>query len=267
MMRRLTTLLYKKTVLHFKSAFGLFFIVWSLTFSANVVYSQAAVITEHGLSNGDQTQADQLFHKGMEYYIDSDFMNAYKLWSQAIERQHAKASFNIARMWLQGKVPGETSDEKKAISFFQQAANLGYQPAEKYLTQPEILLSKNQDPEYNQELKVNTDKQNEGVGGESLNSTSLLASNAWLNKYPNNAWVIQIFASQEATLLKQMIRDYSLKDKARILTEKIDGNLWYKLIYGQYASRQQALSARQLLPERLRKEKPWVRSVGAMKKG
>ncbi len=265
MMRRLITLLYKQTVLHFKSAFGLFFIVWSLI--VNVMFSQASIITEYGLTNGDQSSADQLFHQGMESYISSDFINAYKAWSKAVESQHAKASFNIARMWLQGKVPGEAADEKKAIFFFKQAVSLGYQPAEKYLKQPEKRLSNQQDAAYLQETNLDKDIQKQTEDNERLQSTSILANNAWLKKYPNNAWVIQIFASQESALLKQMIRDYSLKDKAHILTEKIDGDLWYKLIYGQYASKQQALSARQLLPERLRKEKPWVRSVGAMKKG
>lgn len=265
-MRRFSFLLHIKTVHKSNIMLGLFFIVWQLSFITSIQLvassnAHANIITTHGLDNGDQSQAEQLFHQGMQAYLNSNYQQAYKTWSQAAGEKHPKAVFNIGMMWLQGQVPDQTEDKKLALEFFQQAASLGYTPAKAYLKKDPKNLSVKQ--------QTNTTKSENTVElGESASdsgTTEVYTNNKWLKQYSDSAWVIQIFASQDSSLLKQMIRDYSLKDKAQILTEKIEGALWYKLIYGQYKTKQNALNARQSLPERLRKEKPWVRSVSAIK--
>ncbi len=245
---------------------GLFFIVWQLSFIASIqlVVSNdvhANVITTHGLDNGDQSPEDQLFHQGMQAYLDSNYQQAYKAWSQAAGQKHPKAAFNIGMMWLQGQVPGQAEDKKQALGYFQQAASLGYTPAKAYLKKdPENLSVKQQTSTTKSESTIEQDS-----NSSNSDTRETYTNNTWLKQYSDSAWVIQIFASQDSSLLKQMIREYSLKDKAQIVTEKIEGALWYKLIYGQYETKQKALNARQSLPERLRKEKPWVRSVSAIK--
>ncbi len=268
-MRRLTSLLPIETVHKSRKILGLFFIVWQISFIVSFQFAfsnhaTANVITTHGLDKGDQNQEDQLFHQGMQAYMDSNYQQAYTAWSKAAENNHPKSTFNVGRMWLQGLVPGQSENKQQALTFFQQAANLGYAPAEKYLkSNPENLVdTQASNVTKNQSSNLEENNQSESTIIQVDRSD---ADNTWLKNYSDNAWVIQIFASQDPNLLKQMIRDYSLKDKAQILTEKIENKLWYKLIYGQYVTKQDALDARQSLPERLRKEKPWVRSVSAMK--
>ena len=229
----------------------------------------ANVVTENGLLQGDQTQAEQKFHEGMQAYVNLDYLQAYKTWKKAEANNHPKATFNLGRMWLLGQVPGSTSNQNQAFAYFKKSANLGYEPARRFVKEPvlssqlktksaEETLNRLNIKEGNPAVASSIDKEREEASNDKIN-------NQWLKKYPDSAWVIQVFSSQDSELLQQMIRDFSLKGKANILSETVKGQKVYKLIYGQYVTEQQALNAKELLPERLRIEKSLVWPVSAMK--
>jgi len=255
-----------KTVFFGKQLRKLFFSVALLFFLNPVTIVVATIVTENGLSQGDQTHADQAFHDGLKAYVDSNYLLAYKTWKIAEKSDHDKASFNLGRMWLLGQVPGKSSNQSQALGYFKKSANLGYQPAIK------MLQSLEKNPRFELAGKSTLKIENEeNVASSGLEESSLSedkarqVKNKWLNHYSDNAWVIQIFASQDADLLKQMIRDFSLKDQANILSETVKGQTWYKLIYGQFTTKNQASQAKESLPERLRNEKPWVRAISSIK--
>ena len=258
---------FKKTALKLKKVLGLFFIAVCvlLNFQSTAV---ANLVTANGILKGDHSNSDHLFHQGMQAYLQSNFQKAYQFWKTAEADNHSKAAFNLGRMWLLGQIPGSLKNEKQALIYFKKSFSLGYLSAQVY-----IQNSQNQQiefaavPENNSSNKLNEDEVFFSGRGIQTNRIGLYqAENDWLKQYPDTSWVIQVFASQEPNLLKQMIRDFSLKGQAKILSERIDSQLWYKLVYGKYASEQLALSAKQSLPDRLKKEKPWVRSVKSIKK-
>ena len=256
---------FKKTALKLKKVLGLFFIAVCvlLSFQSTAI---ANLVTTDGVLKGDHSQSDQLFHQGMQAYMKSDFQQAYQKWKTAEAGNHSKAAFNLGRMWLLGQVPGSLKNEKQALAYFKKSSNLGYSPAQKY-----IQGSQNQRAQYAAAAEVDslnkTNEEEMPVSDASAQTQDLTQpNNDWLKQYPDSSWVIQVFASQESNLLKQMIRDFSLNGDARILSERIDSQLWYKLVYGSYANKELALQAKQSLPERLKKEKPWVRSITSIKK-
>ena len=258
---------FKKTALKLKKVLGLFFIAVCvlLNFQSPAV---ANLVTANGILKGDHSNSDHLFHQGMQAYLQSNFQQAYQFWKTAEADNHSKAAFNLGRMWLLGQIPGSLKNEKQALIYFKKSFSLGYLSAQVY-----IQNSQNQQiefaavPENNSLNKLNEDEVFFSDKGIQTNRIGLdQAENDWLKQYPDTSWVIQVFASQEPNLLKQMIRDFSLKGQAKILSERIDSQLWYKLVYGKYASEQLALRAKQSLPDRLKKEKPWVRSVKSIKK-
>ena len=257
----------KTTALKLKKVLGLFFIAICLLLKIQTV-AIANVVTTDGILKGDHSKSDQLFHQGMQAYIESDFQQAYQLWKTAEEDNHSKAAFNLGRMWLLGQVPNSLKNEQQAMIYFKKSASLGYSSAQHFIQNSqqqstEIVAARQDDstPEANEEGIVSSDSADKA---DVANFDSL--NNDWLKQYPDSSWVIQVFASQEPNLLKQMIRDFSLKGEAKILSERINSELWYKLVYGQYANKQFALSAMQSLPDRLRREKPWVRSITSIKK-
>ena len=243
------------------------FFFFFLNFTNPVI---ANVVTENGLLQGDQTQAEQKFHEGMQAYIKSDHLQAYKIWKKAEANNHPKATFNLGRMWLLGQVPGSASNQNQAFAYFKKSANLGYEPARRFVKEPVLSSQLKTKPTTGTLNHPNIKEDNptaafSSVDKERREDSNDQISNQWLKQYSNSAWVIQIFSSQDSELLKQMIRDFSLKGKANILSETVKGQKVYKLIYGQYVTEQQALNAKESLPERLRIEKSLVWPVSAMK--
>lgn len=254
----------KKITLKIKRFVGLFFVVNCLVFGFSQT-NLANVVTVDGLVKGDHSKAEQSFHAGMRAYIDSNFQNAYKFWKEAEANNHPKATFNLGRMWLLGQVPNRLKNEKLASEYFEKSARLGYAPVQQYVQSSPL---KNADLNEQQDIaqaKINNEKSLIAENNKPNSISNAKSINDWLNQYSDNSWVIQIFASQERNLLRQMVRDFSLKGETNILTERINGQVWYKLVYGNYANKQLALNARDSLPERLRKEKPWVREIAALK--
>ena len=254
---------FKKTALKHKKVSGLFFITACLLLNVESI-AVANVITVDGVLKGDHAKHDQFFHQGMQAYIDSDYQKAYEFWKTAEAGNHSKAMFNLGRMWLLGQVPNSPTNEQQALVYFQKSANLGYKPAQNYIQGSQAQL--NNAPQINSSSSANELDTSDVTTSKSVSANDLpQLENDWLEQYSDSAWVIQMFASQETDLLKQMIRDFSLKREARILTERVDSQIWYKLVYGNYANKQAALDAKQSLPERLRNEKPWVRSIASIK--
>ena len=253
----------KKIALKLKKVLGLFFIAVCVLLSFQSI-AIANLVTTDGVLKGDHSKSDQLFHQGMQAYIKSDFQQAYQKWKTAEAGNNSKAAFNLGRMWLLGQVPGSLKNEKQALAYFKKSSSLGYSPAQKY-----IQGSQNQRAQFTAEVdSLNKSNEEEIPVSDTRTQTQDLtqSNNDWLEQFPDSSWVIQVFASQEPNLLKQMIRDFSLNGDARILSERIDSQLWYKLVYGSYANKELALQAKQSLPERLKKEKPWVRSITSIKK-
>lgn len=260
--------LNKKTARIVKNTGGLFFIV----FCFNVIFSSFALanlITVDGIKKGDQSQVEQQFHQGMQAYIESDYINAYNIWKQAEVSNNAKASFNLGRMWMLGQVPGQAKDKTKANIYFKKSARLGYAPAIKYLQGSDlndVSLTDDSQPESINDVIVGSRNSTTKNEAQTDSKSTLNSANEWLNNYSDDKWVIQIFASKEPTLLKQMVRDFALTEQTYILTETINNQRWFKLIYGEYESKDEALEARKSLPARVRVERPWIRAISAIKR-
>jgi len=210
---------------------GLFFCLIIL-FWGVISTASANVVTSYGLDKGDQTQAQEFFHQGLLAYLDSDFDNAYRFWKQSESQGHAKSTFNIGLMWLSGQVPQQDINEQQAESYFKKSLNLGYLPAENYINS-----SASENISVANQLEINSQPENQ------THSNNNDSKNEWLNSYSESDWVLQVFATQDQLLLEQMIADNNLHDSSKILVEKINNEFWFKLIYGKFSSREEALNA------------------------
>jgi len=251
------------------SILWLFFCWLLLNFYSN---AQADVITAYGLEQGDQTEAQMHYHAGMQAYLASDYDSAFRDWRKAAENNHAKAAFNLGWMWHKGQVPSFDVDNMKAQQYFLKAYNLGYVPAQKYLSESNLALPKSQASDVKAETQIaetqSVDSQvnRSSIQGKLTGSTDIPKDNAWLNSYSDSDWVLQVFATQNELLLRDMVSLESLDGNVNILVEEINNEIWFKLLYGKYNSRESALNAITTLPEAFQEEKPWVREIIAIKK-
>jgi DamX protein len=84
----------------------------------------------------------------------------------------------------------------------------------------------------------------------------------WLLEQPEASFSLQLLGSRNEKSMADYIRRNRLDEhKAAYYRGHYRGAGWYVLMYGVYPSRQAALEARDTLPAKVRKNKPWPRSL------
>ena len=95
----------------------------------------------------------------------------------------------------------------------------------------------------------------------------LETSREWLEKLPNDHWFIQLFAAdanrhaEVEGLLRRLAASGEDSDKIRVYYSDLSGTPRYGVIYGDYSSREAAISAMRNLPKSLRANKPYPRQA------
>lgn len=71
---------------------------------------------------------EQKFEQGIAAYTQGDYHTAFELWKPLAEQGDAKAQYNLAKMYDQGK--GVKQDYQQAAKWSQKAAEQGYAEAQ-----------------------------------------------------------------------------------------------------------------------------------------
>jgi septal ring-binding cell division protein DamX len=108
---------------------------------------------------------------------------------------------------------------------------------------------------------------------ETTSATPLLdrlaeQSRAWLDTAPDDRWFIQLFTAIDADNPAQVesflanVRTAGLEmAQVRVYRLIVDGKPRYGILYGDYASRQDALKALNTLPPEVKRYRPYVRQA------
>ncbi len=86
--------------------------------------------------------------------------------------------------------------------------------------------------------------------------------NDWLLSRDPQHFTLQLIAGERLDTLRKFIQRHQLKQRLAFYQAQRKGKPWYALVYGEYASKQQAIDARSQLPRALRTQKPWIRRFG-----
>jgi DamX protein len=88
---------------------------------------------------------------------------------------------------------------------------------------------------------------------------------AWLLKQPGNRYTLQLLGSRHKQPILDYIRRNKLdRERCAYYQGSFKGGEWYVLVYGVFSSRTAALAARNELPARVQKEKPWARTLASI---
>ena len=97
---------------------------------------------------------------------------------------------------------------------------------------------------------------------KSLQTTlQLTADESFLMSLPEQQFVLQIVAASKKASLIQFISQQSNKHRLYLYQGERQGKLWYIVVEGPYADKQQALNGRNSLPPKLAKSGPWPRDL------
>jgi len=88
---------------------------------------------------------------------------------------------------------------------------------------------------------------------------------AWLLEQPGNRYTLQLLGSRHQQPILDYIRGNKLDpERCAYYEGSFKGGEWYVLVYGIFPNRAAALAARDALPARVQKEKPWPRSFASV---
>jgi len=77
-------------------------------------------------------------------------------------------------------------------------------------------------------------------------------------------YTVQILGMHNKNKLQSFMNEAKLKGKVRYCRGNHQGKPWYILVYGEYATREEAQKVMAALPEEVKKQKPWVRSFASL---
>jgi len=94
--------------------------------------------------------------------------------------------------------------------------------------------------------------------------TAPLKTTAWLKLQVNNYYTIQLFGSHQRAAIDELLHKYTLSGDLLMYTTERNGQAWYTLSYGSYATKEQAQQALGQLAPALSKTS-WIRTFASIK--
>jgi DamX protein len=88
----------------------------------------------------------------------------------------------------------------------------------------------------------------------------------WIMQQPNSHWTLQIMGARFPFSLYKFAKQHELNQSSAWFKTDLGGKPWYILMHGQYTNKETARQAVQNLPSSLKKSKPWIKNIGAIKK-
>jgi len=183
-----------------------------------------------------QANAD-LNKDAMSALINENYKVAVPLLERLARQGSPSAQYNLALLYNKGL--GVTADGIKSNAYFSNSAHAGLVDGYRKLSvgsiQPaaahQIVISTHLDPQ------------------------------AWVKAQNPRYYTLQLASSTNAALIKKYFNENSLVGKAGYYKNKREGEYWYALVFGSYASVNDANAAIATLPKDLRKWSPWVRKL------
>ena len=87
-----------------------------------------------------------------------------------------------------------------------------------------------------------------------------LGGSSWLVSRKPDRYTLQLVGGRERSSVEKFIRINGIKPPYAIFKRQLQGRPWYSLVAGDYADRDEAVTARAALPRRLRDAGVWPRT-------
>jgi len=98
-------------------------------------------------------------------------------------------------------------------------------------------------------------------------NNKILHDKTWILSQTSGHYSMQILAVRSKQELHQEVKKSGLAiEQLSYYPTVRNGHVWYALLYGLFENRQQAQQALEKLPKHIRQNKPWLRSLRAIKK-
>lgn len=233
--------------------------------------------------------ADQAaYSEGLSAYANGNYELAQSLWLKAARQNHARAMFNLGLIHQQQKIPN--SDAQKARRWFTLAAKEGYVAADYHhavwllqegsgSVEARLLLkqaalngyvpAQRKLKEIGAEVDLvrsNNSTEAQPIGTSEKNFELSYLDQQWLVSRNPSAWTVQILAFTELEKVKAFIDTHRLHTRAAYFVEHDGNKVFYKLVYGEFKTKEAAQAARAKLTPALQEHGPWLRTLASVQR-
>lgn len=158
---------------------------------------------------------------------------------------------------------GVKQNTETSLSWMTQAASQGQKQALQALKLVKQSSAVQNETQKKHRFSARYLKSNRSQSAVQQASYNKSASNPTATTIPG--FTLQLMGTHDKQSLIDFIMTNNLQDKATYYRRSYDGQDWYVLVSGRYASQQEALNAIDQLPETLKSMNPWVKPLGLVK--
>jgi TPR repeat protein len=214
-----------------------------------------------------------------------------KLWlMKASNNGYVDAQYYLGTLLLNGHIL--KPDREMATDLLNAAATQGHQAAkqslidirimqqrEKTAKGNDVVLSPSSPSASDEDLTINRSeildtvvlneslvKENKPVTKTGQQSVEGKQTGSWLSRQDASAFTIQLLASKDQANIERFLQSIPGAIKTHRYQYSVKGETWTGIATGIYPSIKEANLAIKTLPAALKKNKPWVRSIGALQK-
>jgi septal ring-binding cell division protein DamX len=206
----------------------------------------------HTNKSAQQTQGTQVKHRAM----------GIEQLQRMARRGDADAQYSLGYRYYYGI--GVRQDMQASSNWLKQAASQGQPQARQALT-----LIRQADRMDNQRSRVSASEKARGTtpyAAASSSSSTTQAASISAKAAGAGGFTLQLMGTHDKQSLVDFIMANNLQDKATYYRRSFDGQDWYVLVSGRYATQSEALEAIGQLPQTVRSMNPWVKPLGLVKK-
>ena len=241
----------------------------------------------------EQEVAEAQFNLGTLYSlgqgVPKDMAAAAEWLRKAAGHRLPGAKYNLGVLYEHGQ--GVRLDGRAALVWYKRAADQGYEPAKERLA---MLMSRLQVDEVTDQPSLPTTEVESATNAITKPTVAssvpkahtkaspeaepkagvLVASDqdassylAWLDRLAPDLYTLQVLSDTSESGVQRYLERYyePTGQPMAYFASKKNGQIWFSVIYGLYADYKSAKAAIPGLPEFIRKAKPWVRRVVALR--
>ncbi len=227
----------------------------------------------------NQGVAEAQFNIGTLYAlgagVEKDEVHAAEWLQRAAVKSLPQAQFNLGVLHEHGR--GVRLDARTAMAWYRRAAEQGYEPAKQRLQALEAKFSSAGGTSPESPVAVSTASMPTAAAPQRTEppvpvqpAASDLAgagsAAGWLERLDPQQYTLQLLSDTDPANVRRFVAAHVDAGQGGYFSSRINGDIWYSVVYGAYPSYDLAKAASEQLPPKLRKLKPWIRKVDSVLK-
>jgi septal ring-binding cell division protein DamX len=196
------------------------------------------------------------YNNALDAQQRGDFTTAVNVWQHLASAGDPVAQYNLGMMYQHGQ--GVKSDMGTAQRWFTRAARQGF--AEAYQQLNTRSVQPNQETPHKMVTLATI-----AATPQAVAATRDSLPGKWLVTQSTENYTVQLVTSTNEEIIQQYYNENNLHGKAGYFRSRRQGQYWYSLVYGSFATVAEASVAVEQLPVGLKKWSPWIRNISEVK--